>query len=478
MGWSGVTMVLSRGATLVATLVLARLLVPADFGLFAVGILVINYLDRFKDVGVSAALIYRKEEWSRLAVTALPLSVGSAVALSVVTFLAAPLAGPFFFDPRAADILRALSLVLLISGLSTVPESRLRREMDFRRRVVPEVAAAVVKGAVSVALAVAGLGVFSLVWGQLAGTCAQALLYWILCRWRPRFGWDRSLASLMLGYGLASSLVAVMAVFIENMDYLVIGRRMDPEQLGYYSMAYRLPELSVLGVCIVAGQVFFPLFARLQDDLPRMSEVYLQVVRKISLVTLPMGAALAVLAPEVVTTLFSDRWDPSIPVLRLLAPFAMVTSMSFHAGEIYKATGRPGILNTLALGEVVLLLPFLWLAAGTNIVVVAAALLVGGLVLTVTRLLIAVRILRLDRVELASSFVPGVLSAASLAVALLVGSLALTALQPGWPAGARLVALGVVTLLAYVGTVRVFAPDVFDQAATQIRRLVSTSVTS
>ena len=101
------------------------------------------------------------------------------------------MAADFFSDPRAVDILRALSLVLLISGLSIVPESKLRRELDFRRRVVPEVVAAIIKGVVSVGLAMAGLGVFSLVWGQLAGTAAQSLLYWLLCGWRPRFGWDR-----------------------------------------------------------------------------------------------------------------------------------------------------------------------------------------------------------------------------------------------------------------------------------------------
>ena len=472
MAWAGVTMVLGRGATLLATLVLARLLVPADFGLFAVGILVINYLDRFKDVGVGAALIYRKEEWTRLAATALPLAVGSAAVLSAGTFLVAPLAADFFYDPRAADILRALSLVLLISGLSIVPESKMRREMDFRRRVVPEVVAAIVKGVVSVGLAMTGLGVFSLVWGQLAGTVAQSGLYWLLCGWRPRLGWDGSLAALMLKYGIASSVVAVLSVFIENMDYLVIGRRMSAESLGYYVMAYRLPELSVLGVCIVAGQVFFPLFARLQDDLPRLALVYLDAVRNISLVTLPMGAVLACLAPEVISTLYSDQWLPAIPVLRLLAVFALVSSMSFHAGEIYKATGRPGILNTLAIGEVVLLLPFLWLAAGGDIVTVAATMLVGGVALTVLRLLIAIRILHLDPGALVRAFVPSGGATVTVSVVLIGASWALTEWLPGWPPVVRLAVLGLLALAVYVGAVRLLARDVFDRAVPLLWRLV------
>jgi lipopolysaccharide exporter len=454
MAWAAATMVASKGATLVATLVLARLLVPADFGLFAVGLLVINYLDRVKDVGVGAGLVYRREEWTRLAGTGLGLSVASSFLLSALAVLLAPLAGQFFGDDRAVGVVQLLAVALLVSGLAVVPESKLRRELDFRRRLVPEVAAAVVKGVVSVALAYAGQGVFSLVWGQVAGSTVQSLLYWKLCGWRPRFAWRGDDARALIRYGLPSALVAVLAVVTENLDYVVIGRLLPSADLGYYVLAYRVPELTVLAVCIVAGQVFFPMFSRLQDDIPELAATYLRSVRLISLITVPGGVLVAVVAPELVTTLYSDGWEPAIPVLRLLALFSAVYSLSFHAGEVYKATGRPGILNILAVVKLVVLLPPLWWAAHDGIVAVAAVMVAANVVLTLVKLAVVRRILGLTWSALGRAFVPAVGVSAVTAAAVA----ALSAIVPDWAGPIRLLLLCGAALPIALGAIAVLAP--------------------
>lgn len=465
MAWAATTLLLTRGATLVSTLVLARLLLPADFGLFAVGLLVVNYLDRVKDAGVGAALIYRREKWTDLAPTALSISVVTAVALAATTFALAPLAG-VFFDDRAVGIVRALALVLLVSGLMIVPESRLHRDLDFRRRVLPETLTAVVKAAASIALAVAGYGVWSLVWGQLIGTVLLAVLYWLLCGWRPRFAWHREYSRLLLAYGLPSALVAVLASIIDNIDYVVIGGLLSTSDLGYYVLAYRLPELSVTAICIVAGQVFFPWFSRLQDDVPALRATYLRAVRYVSLVTFPIGIGLAVVAPEVVRVLYSDRWDASIPLLRLLALFSLVYSMGFHAGEVYKSTGRPGILNTMAVLKVVLLVPVLAWAAQYGIVAVAWGVLGTNVVLTAVELAVAMRILRLSAVPLLGAFVPAA------ACSILMGAAALGArtLAPGEAGSLSLAVAVAVAVPVYLLAVRVLVPETFQEAWQLVRR--------
>jgi lipopolysaccharide exporter len=366
-------------------------------------------------------------------------------------------------------VLRGLALVLFISGVASVPDAKLRRGMDFRRRLVPELAASIVKNGVAVGLAWAGVGVMSLVWGQLVGTLVQAVLYWALCGWRPRIGWDPWMARALLRYGVPSSLVAVFSVFIENIDYLVVGHRLGPEQLGYYSMAYRLPELSILAVCITASQVFFPAFSRLQHDLPRLQEVYLRAARYIATFTLPVGAAMMVLAPEIVLALFGPRWEASIPVLRLIAVFAAISSMSFHAGELYKATGRPGILNTLAVGEIILLFPVLWVAGGHSIVAVAWAMCAGAAGLTVARLLIAAHIIQLNRRDLAGAFVPGLLIALGVAILDWVAKQAVSLVEPGLRPVIELAILGVLTVAGYFALLRWIAPDVVRYGLATVR---------
>lgn len=468
MVWAGLTLALSKGAMVVSTLVLARLLVPEDFGLFAVGLLVINYLDRLKDAGVGAALVYRKESWTRMAGTGLPLSMVSAAALAGLAYLAAPLAARFFREDGAEPLVQALAVVIFVSGLAVVPESRMRRELDFRRRLVPETAAAVVKGGVSIVLATQGFGVWSLVWGQVFGTAIQSVLYWAMAGWRPNLAWDTADAKLLLRFGFPTAAVAVLAVVVENLDYLIIGNRMTKGELGFYVLAYRMPELVTLSICIVASQVLFPYFSRLQDDLPALSQAYLSAVRKLALITIPVGLVLAVLSEEVVLTLYGSKWEPAVPVLAFLSLFAMVESLSFHAGDVYKATGRPGILNTMALVTLAVVTPALWVASSYNITAVAAAMLATGIVLTTLKLVVARGILSLPKGGLLRAFAPGAATGVITAGAVLLAQVLVSDLSPP----ARLAILSLVTVAAYLGALSVVVPHELRRAIQQLRSML------
>jgi lipopolysaccharide exporter len=469
VAWAGLTQVIGKGVAVVATLVLARLLVPADFGLFAVGLLVINYLDRVKDVGVGSALVYRREDWSRMAATGLPLSILSTAVLAVLAFSAAPLAAHFFHEPRAADLVRVLAVALLVSGLAIVPESRLRRAMDFRRRFVPETTAAAVKGGVSIGLAVSGLGVWSLVWGQVAGTVVLCVLYWLLSGWRPTIGWRADDARTLLRYGTPLVGVAVFAVVLENLDYLIIGHRMEAADLGYYVLAFRMPELVVIGFCVVTGQVLFPLFSRLQDDLGALGATYVRAVGYISLVTVPAGLMFALLADEVVLVLYGPTWEPAIPVLRLLGVFSLLYAVSFHSGEVFKAIGRPGILNSFAALELGMLAPALWLAAGHSITAVAAALVLVNVVLMLLKFAVVTKVLDLAPARLPRAFLPAALASATMSVALLLLDGVVGHLAPAL----RLVLLVVVGGITYVGSLSIVAPEVLRQLMSYARGRVS-----
>lgn len=471
MGWAGLTMVISKGATVAAMLVLSRLLVPEDFGLFAVGILVINYLDRVKDVGIGSALVYRREQWSDLAGTGLTLSIAASALAGTAAFLLAPAVAAFFHAPEARELLRALALVIVISGFSIVPDSRLRRELQFKRRLIPEAATAVVKGGVSIVLALAGFGVWSLVWGQLAGTVVQTVLYWLLAGWRPRPAWNRSDAAKLLRYGVPSMFVAILAVVHENLDYLLIGHRLPAVDLGYYFMAFRIPELLVIGICVVAGQVLFPTLSRLQDDLRRLGGAYVGAVRSIAVFTTPIALLLALLAPEVIAVLYGDQWDAAVPVLRLLGVFSAVYALSFHAGEVYKATGRPGILNSIAVGKLLFLAPAMWFAAGHSIVAVAGVILAGNVVLTGVKLAIVIRIAHLSWARMLRAFVPAVSGAALMTVVVTTASLILPVTAPL----GRLLLLGAVGVGAFGLGVWLAAPDLLRSARGMLSRRRATS---
>lgn len=377
--WNVVQFGAGRFVAFAVTLLLARVLVPQDFGLLALGLLALGVFDRLKDIGVGAGLVQRPGPWSRLAPTGLTLSAGGAVGLAGVCGLLAPQIAALLGDEELVGVLRVLAISLAINGASVLPDAALRRRLLFRQRTIPELSGAVVKGGVSLALALAGHGVYSLAWGQVAGAATITVGYWIVYSRqgfaRIRLGWDRPVVGSLLTYGGQLAWVALLSLLLDNLDYLVIGRRLGAEQLGFYTMAFRLPELLVISVCAVVGEVLFSSFSTRAGDNDGLSRQFLSATGAIACLTVPVGAGLSAAAPDLVPALLGGSFGPSVQVLQLLGLYAVVYSLTFHAGELYKATGKAHILVWLSLAKLVVFAPVLWWAAGRSITAVAAAVL-------------------------------------------------------------------------------------------------------
>jgi PST family polysaccharide transporter len=457
-----------RFVTFVVTIVLARLVEPSAFGLLALGLVALGVFDRLKDVGVGQGLVQRPGPWSRLAPTGFTLTVSGAIVLAGLCAVFAPQIAELLGDRALAPVLQVLAISLAVSGLAVFPDAALRRHMYFRQRTAPELAGAVAKGVVSIALALAGWGVWSLAWGQVAGSAATTIGYWIAYRRHSdepiRPGWDRPVAKSLLTYGGQLAWVSLAALLLDNLDYILIGRRLGAEQLGYYTVAFRLPELLVISICTVIGQVLFSSFSARQDDGAGLRGQYLAATSVVAMVIVPIGAGLSATAPDVVPVVLGDAFSASVPVLQFLGIYGLVYGLTFHAGELYKATGRAHILLWLAVVKLVLMLPTLWIAAGHSITAVAGALVGLHVVFAVLRAGIVRRYVGISvGAQVRAVIAPVVAGAAMWGAVALVG-----ALLPEWPHLVRLVLLMVVGAVVYLG-----ALVVLDRSAIgQLRSLV------
>jgi PST family polysaccharide transporter len=300
---------------------------------------------------------------------------------------------------------------------------------------------------VSVLLAFAGLGVWSLVWGQIAGGLVSTLLYWWVARWRPRLSFDREIVGALLGYGSQIVLVQILGMIHKNIDYLIIGRRMSADELGFYFMAFRIPDLVIVSLCSVLSQALFPAYARLQADPEGLRRGFLATLRYTSLITVPLGIGTAFVASDFVTLFYTSRWAPSIAVMQMLALYALFQSLSFNAGDVYKATGRPAILNYLGVVKLVVTIPVLWIAAGSGIYWVAVGQAATALLLTLLSLEVALRVLGARWLEVARTLRPAAVSATVMAMVLV----AVARLLPPTPA-LRMSAMVLVGSVAYAAT--------------------------
>ena len=447
--WNAFAYGASKLALLPTTVILARLLSPQEFGLVALGLLVLTYLDVLRQFGISSALIQWPDDDDLMATVAFWLSLISGVVIAAAAMVLAPLVAAFFRQPELTTILRVLAVAFVVDSLAGVYEARVRKRLQFRRRVGPEVGRAVVKGGTAIALAFLDFGVWSLILGQVAGSLAAAGLYWSVSRWGPSLRFDGSIARSLLRYGSQYALFTILAAVIKDVDYLIIGRRMSTEALGYYTLAFRLPEMTILGICYVISQTVFPVFSKLQAEPERLAGAFTRTARILLLVTLPVAVGMSLVAPELIQVAFSAKWLPAVPVMRWLALYAAVLAVGFVAGDVYKALGRTGLLNLMALGRLAITLPVLWVAGSYGIGEVAAAQFWVACVVVVIEVVIAIRILSVPLAQFLGTVAGPFGAALIMAGSVLLGGWAV----PGGAPAVRLVALVGVGALTYAGSI-------------------------
>jgi PST family polysaccharide transporter len=463
--WNFLVFALSKSSTLIMTVVLARLLGPSEFGLFAIAFLVITLFDYIRDLGVAAALVQRTEDWSAIVATGLTLSCISGLLIGGVAALAAPIAALAFNEPDVVPLVRTLAIALVISALGVLPLAKLRRDLDYRSRLVPEVSGTMIKTLLAIGLAIAGYGVWSLVWAQLAASIVTTVGYWIVVRPPVRFGFDRRIAAGLVRFGLPVTAVSFMAFAVANTDRAAIGRVLGDVQLGYYTVAYRLPELLVLSICVVVGDVLFSTLSRLQHDRPAMVSSYLETIRGVVTLTAPLALGMAAVATETIGFLYGERFAPASDQLAVLCVFALLYSINFHAGDAYKAMGRPGLLTSIGVGKLVVLAPAVWWAAGQSAVAVAGALLAVEVLVTAVRLTIVRRVLGVTIRSHAAALWAPLVAASAMAAAVWCAS----RLLPLTEAGQRLAVLIPLGLVMYTAALRVLAPSLMAAALRQLR---------
>ncbi|HEX5759215.1 MAG TPA: lipopolysaccharide biosynthesis protein [Thermoanaerobaculia bacterium] len=420
VAWTFAATAASRLLWIAALAVLARLLAPRDFGLLASALVFLTYAETVADLGTGAALIYWPERREEAAEVTFRIHVAMGVLGFALAQLLAPFVADFFGNPASAPVLRALAWSFPLKYLGTTHDALAQKDLRFRARLVPEVGLAATKALVAVGLAWAGLGVWALVWGQLAGQAVWTLLLWLVVPWRPSRRWPRGLVRPMVAYGRGIVAVNALAAVTHHADLVIVGRTLGTATLGFYQMAAKVPETTVTVLGWVVSRVLFPAFSKLHAAGEAMGEAYLAALRWVSLLTVPATVGVALTARPLVLNLFGEPWLPAVPILQAIAVYAGLRSLGTHAGDVLKATGRSGLLAGLGVLKAALLVPALVLASRHGAAAVAAAL--AG-VTAATLLLnwgVICRLAPLRPRALLAALRPSLLAGAALAAFLLV----------------------------------------------------------
>ena len=346
---------------LVVLAILARLVTPAEFGVVSAAVIVITLSTIVSQLGLGPALVQRPELERRHIDTAFSTSVFLGLGLGAIIWLGAPLAASFFHVGGVEPVLRVLAWLFPLQGLATVAESLMRRELRFRWLANLDVISyGLGYGAVGIALALLGWGVWALVGAQLAQNVVKTAV--LLSGQPPRLRSlpERKAFRELMYFGSGFTVAKIANQIALQGDYLVVGRFLGPTALGYYGRAYGLMAAPASGFGTILDLVLFPAMARVQANAERLAAAYRRGVALIALVVLPISVALVLLAPEVIAVVLGPRWTSVIAPFQILAVGMLFRTSSKMGDSLTRATGavfrrawRQGLYAALVVGGAV-----------------------------------------------------------------------------------------------------------------------------
>jgi O-antigen/teichoic acid export membrane protein len=467
--WSAMARMSVEVVLMASMILLARLISPAEFGYFAVAIIVQELALVITSEGIGTALVQRATVAREHLQAGLWLALAVGLVLALLTLAAASLVVVPIFGARTAELVRLATPLFLISAAGTVPMALLRRRLAFRQLSMIDVATSVMRVAASVALALAGLQGEALVLGGIAAGLTTTVLAWA-CAPAPPPRLRLSAVRDIMGYGLPASIASISWVGFRNCDYAIVSARLGAVQAGYYFRAYMLAVEYQKKISIVMGQVGLPVLARSGEEL---SVLRGHMVRLLAILTFPMLAVLTITAPELVPWLFGAEWTPAVVPMQLLAVGGASTLVIDAVGVALMASGRPRALLGFGVGHFAVYAGAVLVASNFGLAAVAAAAsIVHTAFLGVAYVLMlrgtGERPLRTMWAEIG----PATGSCLGLVVVAVPADFALSA--AGAPTLVQLAAVSALALGAYAATLRICFPAAWSDVVAVARRVLPT----
>ena len=354
--WVSLSNILLKFINFTITVILARLLEPSDFGLVAIALIVVNFFEIFRDLGIGPALIHRKEERGVAADTAFYIFPAVALIFYAVSYFIAPAAAVFFREADLEILIRVLSLTFVIWSFGNLPRTLLTKDMEFKKLVIPQLLPKVSYGAVAIIMAFQGYGVWSLVGGRLVLEVMSVVTIWKALDWKPSLRFDTKIALELLSYGKHVITASIIFFLLSVVDVTFIGRLLGSRELGYYSIAFGIAGLFTFQVSMLLSQVMFPAFSKMQGDMDKMGSVYIKTLKYISLIAFPAAFGIIAVSWYFIKVVYGDKWLPAVAVLQVLCLYGLSKALLKTTESLYLATGKPRIMTKINLCQFIIMI--------------------------------------------------------------------------------------------------------------------------
>ncbi len=355
--WSTISMSIRVLLTILSMPVLARLLSPEDFGVAALATLVTEVVVLFGEFGLQSALIQRKKVYRLDLNTAFWSEFGLSILLAAFLVVTAEYFAIFFNQAVLDQVLYVTAVGIVLTSLTVVHRTVLARTMNFKVLSIIEITSSISRTSCAIMLAFIGYGFWSLVIAALIGFIVTAVMRFYYFPWIPTLRFSSARFKRMFSYGKHIFADNLLNYFSSNMDLIVIGKRLGTEALGYYQIAFTIPDLVRKNTQQVLTRVLFPSYSRVQDEPERLKKGFFSTISSVALITFPALFGLAAIAPTFIPFYFGEQWSSIIIPVQLLCIAASARTIMAMCGPLIHARGRPDLTMKMSAVRI----PFLFL---------------------------------------------------------------------------------------------------------------------
>lgn len=374
--WSAIDKFAVQFGQFVVSIVLARILVPEDFGLIAMLSIFLAVSQTFIESGLGTGLIQRQDRTDKDYSTLFVFNLAVSCFFYLVLFFTAPFISSFFKQPQLIELTRILGLNLFLNALGIVQRTKLTIAIDFKAIAKSNITGMIVGGLFGVIFAVKGYGVWSMVIQILSSSIASSVSLWFFGNWKPSIVFSKKSFQSLFGFGSKLLIAGLYAQLLNHVYSISIGRFYPSASLGFYTRAKSIADISAGSIVSILQQATFPILTTLQFDKKKLVSVFSRMIRLSAFLIIPFIALIALLAKPIVLLLFTDKWAALIPLLQWMVFARIFYPMSVINMNLLNAVGRSDLYLKVDLSK----LPITVLAMVITIPLGVKAMIIGHVV--------------------------------------------------------------------------------------------------
>lgn len=338
----------------IVQIVLARILLPEEFGIIAEMTAVVIIVEKIADGGLGAALIQKKNAETADFNTVFVSNLCMSIILYLLIFVFAPFIANYYSEPSLVKMLRIYGITVFFTSYNSIQTAQIYKKYELKKYFISSLIAAVTSGAIAIALAYLGFGVWAMVAQSMISWLITVAVLQIQIKWLPKFSFDFNRFKRLFSFSWKVLVSTLCGTILENLYNLSIGKYYSKDTLGYYNRGNLFPSIIVGEVRTAVSTVTFPYLSERQDDKSHLLSSSKRITHICAIVMFPLAAGLAAVSKPLVVLLLTEKWLPAVFFLRLECIFYASLAVSASLGNILKAVGKSGVLMKIELIKLVL----------------------------------------------------------------------------------------------------------------------------